>query len=152
MERVEGMYAGHPVADHFNEVLTQKPAGLCCAGACRLNRRRGCACWRSARGTGGTSARLFEALMPYAQQIEEYCYSDISRAFLLHAEERYRQRAPYLRTQLFNVEVAPEAQGLTPGSYDLVIATNVLHATQDMRATLRNAKALLEGRRCAADQ
>ena len=144
MDRVSGIYRDHPVADHFNEVLAQSllayvRARLEAEPSTRLR------LVEIGAGTGGTSARLFEALAPYAGQIEEYCYSDISKAFLLHAEQRYSERAPYLRTQLFNVEAAPEAQGLTPGSYDLVIATNVLHATADMRATLRNAKALLRG-------
>lgn len=34
-------------------------------------------------------------------------------------------------------------QGLTLGGYDVVVSANVLHATRDIRHTLRNAKALL---------
>lgn len=143
MDLVSGIYAGHPVADHFNEVLTRSlltyvRARLEAEPAARLR------LLEIGAGTGATSARLFEALAPYAQQVDEYCYSDISKAFLLYAEENYTERASYLRTQIFNVEVAPDLQGLKPGSYDLVIAANALHATRDIRATLRNAKALLK--------
>ncbi|MFD2408148.1 SDR family NAD(P)-dependent oxidoreductase [Azorhizophilus paspali] len=35
-------------------------------------------------------------------------------------------------------------QGITVGGYDLVIATNVLHATQDLRRAMKNAKAALK--------
>jgi hypothetical protein len=38
----------------------------------------------------------------------------------------------------------PALQEIAPGSYDVVVATNVLHATKDIRRTLRNAKAALK--------
>jgi NADPH:quinone reductase-like Zn-dependent oxidoreductase/3-oxoacyl-(acyl-carrier-protein) synthase/acyl carrier protein len=44
---------------------------------------------------------------------------------------------------LLDIEKPPAAQGIEPGSYDVVIAANVLHATGDIRRTLRHAKAAL---------
>jgi hypothetical protein len=41
------------------------------------------------------------------------------------------------------VEGDPVAQGYAAGTYDVVLATNVLHATSDMTRTLRACKALL---------
>ncbi len=37
-----------------------------------------------------------------------------------------------------------QAQGIKAGGYDIVIAANVLHATKNIRQTLRNAKAALK--------
>jgi polyketide synthase PksN len=92
-------------------------------------------------GTGSTSERVFEQLA--GLDIAEYCYTDISKAFLIDAQERFADRVPYLTCRTFNVERAPEDQGLTPGQYDIVIANNVLHATEDIVATVRHAAALL---------
>ncbi|MGD9826955.1 beta-ketoacyl synthase N-terminal-like domain-containing protein, partial [Desulfobacter sp.] len=51
---------------------------------------------------------------------------------------------PFVRTMIFNVETALAEQDLDLGQYDMVLATNVLHATRNIRKSLRNAKALLK--------
>lgn len=86
---------------------------------------------------------VFRKLRPYQDRIVEYCYTDISRAFLLHAEREYRADNPYLAPKIFNVEAPLAGQDIEAGAYDLVIATNVLHATKNIRQTIRNAKAVL---------
>ncbi|CAM4024821.1 SDR family NAD(P)-dependent oxidoreductase [Bordetella tumulicola] len=94
-------------------------------------------------GTGASTVGIIAALQPWQAQVAEYCYTDLSKAFLFHAQQHYAPRAPYLRTQLFNVEQPLAGQDVQPGSYDFVIAANVVHATKNVRNTLRNAKALL---------
>jgi len=94
-------------------------------------------------GTGATTAGILDKLEAYRTRIAEYCYTDISKAFLFHAENHYVPRAPYLRTQLFNVEQPIAQQGIAAGSYDFVIAANAVHATRNIRNTLRNVKAVL---------
>ncbi|MBX3711493.1 MAG: SDR family NAD(P)-dependent oxidoreductase [Lysobacter sp.] len=94
-------------------------------------------------GTGATTVGILAKLGPYADRIDEYCYTDLSKAFLFHAETHYAPGAPYLRTRLFDVEKPLSTQGIDPGSYDVVIAANVIHATRNIRNTIRNAKALL---------
>jgi 2-polyprenyl-3-methyl-5-hydroxy-6-metoxy-1,4-benzoquinol methylase len=51
------------------------------------------------------------------------------------------EQASWLRCDSRNIGVAP--QGFGTGRYDILFATNVLHATRDMAATLANCKALL---------
>ncbi|MBJ7312897.1 SDR family NAD(P)-dependent oxidoreductase, partial [Rugamonas sp. CCM 8940] len=138
---VEGIYKHNPVADYHNQALSdslaayieQRPAH---AAPLRI--------LEIGAGTGGTSALLLERLKQYPGQLAEYCYSDVSPVFLQHAEQHYAPGAPWLRTALFDVERAPAEQGLACGSYDLVIATNVLHATRNLHRSLRHAKALLK--------
>ena len=94
--------------------------------------------------TGGTTAVVLPKLQPYQVHIREYCYTDISRAFLLHAQREYAPAHPFVPLKLFPlVEQSAAAQGIEVGGYDLVIATNVLHATKNIRRTLANAKATL---------
>lgn len=45
---------------------------------------------------------------------------------------------------IFNVEAPITGQDIDAGGYDIVIAANVLHATKNIRQTLRNAKAALK--------
>jgi len=94
-------------------------------------------------GTGATTVGIIERLKPYEHRIAEYCYTDLSKAFLFHAENHYAPRAPYLRTQLFNIELPIAGQGVETDRYDFVIAANVIHATKNVRNALRNAKAVL---------
>lgn len=62
----------------------------------------------------------------------------------MHAEKEYGADNPYLTYQLFNVEEPAAGQGLHLRTYDIAIAANVLHATKNIRKTLRTAKAVLK--------
>src|SRR5262249_29619621 len=140
---VEGIYKNNTVADYFNEVL----AGVVAAYIEERHRHDPGSRLRVLEigaGTGGSTALLLKRLEAYRQQIAEYCYSDISRAFLIHGEKEYGGRNPYLTYRLFNVEAPLAGQSIEIGTYDTVIATNVLHATKNIRRTLRNAKAALK--------
>ncbi|WP_437581600.1 beta-ketoacyl synthase N-terminal-like domain-containing protein [Sorangium sp. So ce887] len=143
MELVEGVYRDTFPARLFNEVLADA-ARLFVQERLRQSASAQVRILEIGAGTGGTSAVVLRELKPYGQHVAEYCYTDISRAFLLHAEETYGPDTPFLRCQPFNVELPVAGQGVAQGQYDLVIATNVLHATKDIRNTLRNAKALLQ--------
>jgi amino acid adenylation domain-containing protein/non-ribosomal peptide synthase protein (TIGR01720 family) len=142
MALVEGVYQRNRVADSFNEVLADTVVAYLDQ---RLKQEP------SARlkileigaGTGGTSAVVLSKLEPYQDHIEEYCYTDISKAFLIHAERQYCPHYPFLNTRIFDVQASAVEQGFDAGGYDLVLAANVLHATKNIRDTLRNVKQAL---------
>ena len=143
MELVEGIYKHNLIADYFNEVLAgtvaayvQERLNLDASARMRL--------LEIGAGTGGTSAMVLQKLKPYREHMQEYCYTDISKAFLMHAEKEYGSENPYLTYKIFNVEEPAAGQDISAGGYDIVIAANVLHATKDIRQTLRNAKAVLQ--------
>jgi polyketide synthase PksM len=142
MRLVEGIYKHNPVADYFNEVLAEVAVAFVAQRLAQAPRAR-VRILEIGAGTGGTSALLFERLRPYADRIDEYCYTDLSKAFLFHAEKEYGPANPYLRYRLFDVGRALAPQEIEAGSYDLVVATNVLHATPNIRRSVRNAKAAL---------
>jgi 3-oxoacyl-(acyl-carrier-protein) synthase/SAM-dependent methyltransferase/aryl carrier-like protein len=139
MTAIAGSYSGNTQSDYFNRILADLVVAMATAqtgGKLRI--------LEVGAGTGGTSAMVFEALAPHQAAIEQYTYTDISKAFLIHAQESYGKANPYLDYQLFNVEQAVESQGIALGHYDVVIATNVLHATRTIHNTLRNVKATLK--------
>ncbi len=136
---VEGIYKNNPVADFFNEVLSETCVRVLRARLQHDPKVR-VRILEAGAGTGGTSAALLQHLAPYQEHIEEYLYTDVSKSFLAHAQEHYAGGYPFLRTALFNVEQPAAAQGLAPASFDFVIASNVLHATRNVARTLRNIK------------
>ncbi len=143
LDRVEGIYCNHPVADYFNAALTERLIAYVQARL-QADPKTTLRLLEIGAGTGGTSVAVFAQLAPYASQIEQYCYTDVSPAFLLHAQQHYAPQVPYLHTQKLDIERDPMAQDFLLGYYDIVVATNVLHATHDIRRTVRHAKTLLK--------
>jgi len=143
MELVEEIYKNDPAAKYSNEVLADIVAAYV------QERIKGDPAARikileAGAGSGATSVKVFHKLLPYGEHIGEYCYTDISKAFLIHAEKEYSPQVPFLTYRIFNLEKPASPQGINIGSYDMVIATNVLHATRNIRRTVRNAKAALK--------
>ncbi|MEF3115178.1 SDR family NAD(P)-dependent oxidoreductase [Streptomyces chrestomyceticus] len=142
VELVEGCYRDNRVADTYNRALAGAAVDIV-AQRLRQDPDARLRILEIGAGTGGTSVGLFAALRPYRDRIETYTYTDLSKAFLNHARTAYGPDAPYLSCTRFDAEQPLAGQGIEAGSYDLVVAANVLHATRDTRNTLRNAKAAL---------
>jgi polyketide synthase PksN len=94
-------------------------------------------------GTGGTSRSVLTGLHSHREAVTEYHYTDVSATFLQHARRTFGPGHPYLEYGVLDIEKQPAGQGFTTGAYDVVIASNVLHATRDIRATVRHARTLL---------
>ena len=90
-------------------------------------------------GTGGTTTYLIPVL---ESRRVEYAFTDVSPAFTTRAQQRFGH-VPGMRFGVLDVERSPAEQGYQPGSFDIVIAANVLHATEDIRQTVRHARQLL---------
>ena len=90
-------------------------------------------------GTGSMTTYLLPHLDP---EHTDYHFTDIGAAFLSRAEERFRDY-PFMHYATLDIERDPMAQGFDPNGYDLIIAANVLHATQDTQTTLRHVHDLL---------
>ncbi|RMJ10268.1 hypothetical protein CDV36_010105 [Fusarium kuroshium] len=101
-------------------------------------------------GTGGMTTHVLTALQERENRtgglsFAEYTYTDISPAFF----ERAMSRWPDLQSQgrlsfkTLDLDRDVEAQGFETGSYDIVVAACVLHATPDLEATIRNVRKAL---------
>lgn len=143
MELVKGIYQGNRVADYFNRVM-----GKVLVACIQMRREKNCSgkirILEIGAGTGGTTIGILPRLKTFGDAIEEYCFTDVSRAFLIWAEDRFKKEFPFLEPQIFDVSKPLTDQAVRENWYDFVIATNVLHATPDMRTTLRNTKAILK--------
>ncbi|MFZ5894826.1 MAG: SDR family NAD(P)-dependent oxidoreductase [Myxococcota bacterium] len=90
-------------------------------------------------GTGATTAHVLPTL-PTEQT--EYVFTDVSPAFLTHAKRKFAEYR-FLEFSTFDVEKEPTEQGFQEHSFDLIIASNVLHATADLAVTLEHLRKLL---------
>ena len=140
LEHLGSVYKSHAQADYYNELLARTVAQSIAANLQNQEKYR---ILEIGAGTGASSEKLFEHLEPYRQQLE-YTYTDISNSFLLFAQTHFKPRVPYLITTPFDIERAPREQSLKTGYYDLVIGTNVVHATRDVATSLQHIKALLK--------
>ena len=93
-------------------------------------------------GTGGTTASVLPAVAEYGGRLR-YTYTDISRSFTRYGADRYGREYRFLDTAVLDIERPVAGQGVAEGGYDLVLATNVLHATARIERTLANARSLL---------
>lgn len=93
-------------------------------------------------GTGGTTCAVLEALGDY---YTSYMYTDVSAGFFEPAKAKFSQQHAdgRLGFKMLNIEKDPVDQGFEQVGYDLVVASNCLHATSSLRDTLRHCRGLL---------
>ncbi|WP_156303064.1 class I SAM-dependent methyltransferase, partial [Methylogaea oryzae] len=104
----------------------------------RLPHKHGLRILEIGAGTGGTSAWL----LPHLGENCEYVFTDVSAHFFDAARQRFAAY-PCLQFRKLDIEQPPQTQGFEAGRYDLVVASNVLHATRDLAATVGHARSLL---------
>ena len=90
-------------------------------------------------GTGGTTAHVLPAL-PLGRA--HYLFTDLSPLFLARAKAKFAD-FQNVSFQLLNLEDDLSAQGLSSNSFDIIIASNVIHATADVTRTLASMRRLL---------
>lgn len=100
-------------------------------------------------GTGGCTTTVLEALTsdsPDGAQFHfsHYDFTDISSGFFEKASEKFAKWTCLMSFTKLDIEVDPVAQSFEAGSYDLIIACQVLHATKSMQTTMANVRKLLK--------
>lgn len=95
-------------------------------------------------GTGGATSHILNALGSKGQNLVSYDFTDLSSGFFEAAKEKFQDWKGVMRYKKLNIEQDPAAQGFEEGTYDVVIACQVLHATQSMHNTMTNVRRLLK--------
>ncbi|KAF7182343.1 hypothetical protein CNMCM7691_001823 [Aspergillus felis] len=101
-------------------------------------------------GTGGATMPILEKLagssgsdMP---RFVSYDFTDVSPGFFGPFQAKMAEKGwedlPITYRKL-DIETDPVDQGFVAGTYDLIVASNVLHATKDLERTMRNTRHLL---------
>ena len=90
-------------------------------------------------GTGSLTRSVLEKLSP--NKID-YTFSDTGQAFIAEAKKEFTENSS-VDYCIFDIEKSPKDQGIALQSFDLVLASNVIHATSDLRNTLEQLKCCL---------
>jgi NADPH:quinone reductase-like Zn-dependent oxidoreductase/SAM-dependent methyltransferase/acyl carrier protein len=90
-------------------------------------------------GTGGLTAHVLPGL---PAERTHYVFSDVSVAFFSGAQQKFRN-FPFVEYKPLDVERAPADQGFGEHEFDIILASDVLHATRNLRHALGNLKRLL---------
>jgi 3-oxoacyl-(acyl-carrier-protein) synthase/acyl carrier protein/NADP-dependent 3-hydroxy acid dehydrogenase YdfG/ubiquinone/menaquinone biosynthesis C-methylase UbiE len=129
---VEPVYRNNPVADYYNE---------CMATAVERYVEQANQKGKSIRilevgaGTGSTSEKVLPKLKGKSVH---YVYSDLSHAFLNKARKEFASY-DFIEYTILNIEVLKEE--VAP--FDIILATNVIHATSNIPQTALNLFNLL---------
>ena len=134
MADVWKVYADSPFARTYNGAV----GGLLQSASAALRNGKPLRVLEIGAGTGGTT----NSVLPLLGTSVEYTFTDVSPLFLARAAEQYREY-PRLKTALLDIERDPASQGFELGSYDAIVAANVLHATADMHQTMTHIGSLL---------
>ncbi len=95
-------------------------------------------------GTGSATTKVLPALQgdtPWRQYLE-YRFTDTTTSFLAAAEERF-QKFGGMTFGSFDMEKPGSAQGYE-AEWDLIVASNVIHATSNIKNTLLNVRSVLK--------
>ncbi|MEU2512525.1 SDR family NAD(P)-dependent oxidoreductase [Streptomyces syringium] len=92
---------------------------------------------------GAGSGSLTAALLPYLPpERTAYTFTDISPSFFPPARQRLSSY-DFVDYRCLDIEQDPVRQGFTEAGYDVIVLSSVLHATSDLRRTLRHLSRLL---------
>ncbi len=133
-DRAEELYERAPLSAYFSSIAR---AALDAFVRCRKSKSLNVI--EIGAGTGGTTSALLPSLPP---DETTYCFTDLSEVFLARAERKFAAY-PFMRYEQFDIEQSASEQGYSDNSFDVVVATNVLHATRNIGVTLQNVRSLL---------
>lgn len=92
----------------------------------------------------GTGGMTHEVLKEIDGAFGSYTFTDISTGFFEKAKARLQDHGHgKLIFSALDIEKNPVTQGYTEASYDVIIASNVLHATRKLQETVENTRRLL---------
>jgi hybrid polyketide synthase/nonribosomal peptide synthetase ACE1 len=92
-------------------------------------------------GTGGATKSIFKEI---GSSFMSYTFTDISSGFFEKAQEVFNDFSSQMVFKALNAEQDIENQGFVEHSYDLIIASLVIHATKNLERTLSNVRRLLK--------
>jgi acyl transferase domain-containing protein/NADPH:quinone reductase-like Zn-dependent oxidoreductase len=99
-------------------------------------------------GTGGATSTILEAFgkrgVDGGTILGHYTFTDISPGFFEAAREKFAPWARMMDFKKLDIEIDPLAQSFTSGSFDLIVAASVLHATKNLHTTMRHVRKLLK--------
>lgn len=139
---VENIYTGNVLTDLFNTKMAELVKGYV-RDVLAKNEQAKIRILEVGAGTGGTSGFIMKEIKPYENNVV-YTYTDISKSFIEFGRKKFGSDYPFVEFKVLNVEEDTAQKRAEFGEYDIVIATNVLHATKMIDNTLLQLKKLMK--------
>ncbi|KAH7022074.1 putative polyketide synthase, partial [Ilyonectria destructans] len=98
-------------------------------------------------GTGSATVLAMEAMSQGTEgqpAFAHYTFTDVSSGFFDESQTRLARWSDRITYGKLDISSDPLIQGFTAKAYDLIIASNVLHATPDILVTLKHSRELLK--------
>jgi acyl transferase domain-containing protein/NADPH:quinone reductase-like Zn-dependent oxidoreductase/acyl carrier protein len=130
LRELQELYTDSPLFDVYLATVAETVAAVQAAAGSRPLR-----ILEVGAGTGSATGLIIDRLPP---GFGEYLFTDLSPFFLRSARERFADR-PELRTEVLDIEQPP----VDDDAFDVVVAADVVHATTDVRASVRHLRARL---------
>ncbi|ROW15153.1 hypothetical protein VPNG_03110 [Cytospora leucostoma] len=92
-------------------------------------------------GTGGATKGIFGSI---GRAFASYTFTDISSGFFGAANAVFADRTDQMIFKVLDISQDPQEQGFADHSYDMIVASMVLHATPKLKNTMRNVRRLLK--------
>lgn len=135
IEDIERLYHDSPFARFYNGLVGDAVQVI----ASRFSSDKTLRILEIGAGTGSATAYILPHLTAGRA---EYVFTDVTPLFTSRARNKF-SGFPFVKYSTLDIEKDPLAQGFGAHSYDIIIAANVLHATQDLHDTLDNVRSLL---------
>ena len=133
-EITEFLYETSAVARYFNAIVRAAVSAAAARGPADTLR-----VMEVGAGTGGTTTALLPALPP---DRVSYWFTDVSDLFLGRAQRKFAAH-PFVRYGRFDLEHDPIEQGYAARGFDVILGANIVHATSNLKDSLRRVLSLL---------
>lgn len=134
---MERIYRDSPMALTFNELVSQAVR----SAVVSVPDGRTLRVLEVGAGSGATT----ESVLPVFTELGisvDYVFTDISASFTVKARQQFADD-PRVRFATLDASRPPTEQGFESGSFDLIVAANVIHATPVLATTMANLRSLL---------
>jgi SAM-dependent methyltransferase len=138
---VQGIFKDNMLSDYFNRLVADiafNYTSLMRQNAMKTDVR----IIEIGAGTGGTSTFVMDRIRDLPGI--EYYFTDLSKIFIRGFEKKNAERYPFAKFKKLDIEKDVTEQGLSPNSFDIAIASNVIHSTKNVKNTLGNIRSLLK--------
>ncbi|KAI3343373.1 hypothetical protein F4824DRAFT_507218 [Ustulina deusta] len=100
-------------------------------------------------GKGGATTSILQGLEAGEKSAEDircqsYTYTDISASFFPKAKDKFSKYAHVMTFEKLNIERDLRSQTFPDQTYDLIVASQCLHTTGNIRKTMANVRRLLK--------
>jgi acyl carrier protein/ubiquinone/menaquinone biosynthesis C-methylase UbiE len=137
---VDQIYMNNPLSDYFNLQVSETVFNYL-----KNFPDKSISILEIGTGTGATTQSVFKRLSTGLHQKIDYHLTDISEAILSNSRQHI-VTPPALSTHYATLDISqnPSLQGFTSEQFDIIIASNVVHATKDLSVSIRHIKQLLK--------